>query len=338
MATTAEKRAWLAANGHPELENGRGRLAAELAAEYDAAHAPPGPDDYGPGTSPDDFVTADDPLSPAPGAADWPADDPGAGDGAQLPAPPAAADAPAAAEERPQRPRAARRGPLWRRRPQTGQGRARTPKKKHPRVSVAPLIEDAYADLAWAAKGIPPMQRLLYAQAPVAGVILDPHVKDTFVDRVILQAAARNYERSKVFLALVGTPAMLMGALVSAPQPVLENGKIAWQAAVGPDGAPILHPETGEPVLVPRMEAPTLQHQTTIVGLRYCVRALADLSGDALTRVQARAEANAERDGLVDDFLAYLMGTEVPADPDESAKAEGGAAGLRLAGLATAAE
>lgn len=316
MATASVMRSWLADNGHPEIRGGRGRLAADLVSEYEQAHGPPA-DDYGPGTSPADFLEADDPGPPAdaPGGPQGDAEPPGLADG--LP--------PAQAEERPRRPRAARPRLPWARRPGT-QGRARPPKrerKRWPRVSVAPLIEDAYADMAWAAAAIPPLQRLLYAQAPVAGVILDPVVKDTVADRVLLQPAARNYERMKVGMALVGTPAALFTVLATAPQPVIENGRIAVTTVAGPDGKPVEMPVT---------EPPSMQHKTAMVSFRYCVRAMADLSGDALERVSERVESNQERDEAVDRFIADILGTAAPADERETARRSGAAAGLRLAG------
>jgi hypothetical protein len=317
MATSAEKRAWLAANGHPELAEGKGRLPGPLLAEYDAAHAPP---HYGPGTDAGDF--GDDPLDFV--AADDPPMPPGDGE-----APGEAAGA-AAEEERPSRPHAARPRFGWgkpKAKPKGGKPRAKTFR----RVSIAPLIEDAYSDIAWAAAGIPPLQRLLYAQAPIAGVVLDPVVKNTVADRVVLQPMARNYERMKVGMALIGTPMALAAVLATAPG-----------IAVDPDtGRPIMMPvldaETGQPVdgqMVPAMAPPTVQHQSAMLTLRYGVRAMADLAGDSMSRVQQRAQENAARDDMVNEFIAFLLGMPgVPVDADETAAHEARDAGLRLAGV-----
>lgn len=325
MATMADKRNWLADNGHPELRGGQGRIAAALLAEYDTAHQDPPPDpgapadDFGPGAGPGDFVAADDPDSyPGDPGADVAAyDDPGAA-------------GPGAVEDRPGRPSRAKWRLPWQRGPREPKP-PRAPRQGGRRVSIAPLIEDTYSDLAWAARGIPPLQRLLYAQAPVAGVILDPVAKGTVVDRVLLQPAARNYEAMKVFLALVGTPATLMGVLATAPQPVFEDGQVAWEAVTDEDGKPVPGPD-GEPLMAMRMTPVTPAHMGALIGFRYCVRAMADLSGDALKRVQARAESNAARDDLVDGFMAYILGTVVPTDRAETARQEGAGEGLRLAG------
>lgn len=319
MATVAEKRAWLVDHGHPELQDGRGRLRTELHAEYDAAH--PTADDYGEGTSPDDFpgdlpfVTADDP----PDEGITYDEEPGA----------------VTAEEKPSRPHAPRFGWHRKQRAPKAKGKGKTWK----RVSIAPFIEDAYGDIAWAAAGLgpvvgPPMQRLLYAQAPIAGAVLDPVVKDTVADRIVLQPLARNYERVKVATALLGTPAALFAVLATAPGPALgSDGKPLAFPVVREDGSPVLN-EDGQPVMGWKMAPPSIQHQSSMLMLRYGVRAMADVAGDSMKRVQERAELNAERDGLVDEFIAFLLGTVVPPGAEETAAREGRDAGLKLAGVA----
>lgn len=317
MATSAEKRAWLAENGHPELAGGSGTLPKALRDKYDAAHAPA--DDYGEGTDPGDFgaaefdepldfVTADDPPAP-PGDGEAP----GGAEGAA---------GAAVAEERPSRPHAAR--------PRFSFGKLKSGAKAEPkgrtfrRVSIAPLIEDAYSDIAWAAAGIPPLQRLLYAQAPIAGVVLDPVVKDTVADRVVLQPMARNYERMKVGMALIGTPMALVAVLATAPEPVMMQ-------MVSEDGTPMVR-EDGTPATALMPGQPSVQHQSAMLTLRYGVRAMADLAGDSMKRVKERAEENAARDDMVNDFIAFLLGVEVPEDAGETAAREARDAGLRLAG------
>lgn len=325
MATTAERRAWLAGNGHPEMHGGRGRIPDHLAAKADAAlgngqDGTPGPaDDWGPGAGPDDFVTADDP----PGM-DTPVPD-DAGPAAAGPEP-----ATAAPEERPTRPHRARARLPWHK-PATRQPRQA---KKHKRVSVAPLIEETYTDIASAVPpALAPLRRLLYAQAPVAGVILDPAVKDTIADRIALQPMARNYERAKVGMALVGTPAALMAVLATAPGPVLEDGRPVIQSVTDDDGRPVTD-ETGAPLLQVAMQPATVQHASAMLMLRYCVRAMADLSGDAIERVTDRAEQNEAREDKVDAFISFLLGMPVSRGAGESERAEGAGAGLSLAGVA----
>ncbi len=320
MATSAEKRAWLAANGHPELRDGMGRLPKALSDEAEAALAA---DDYGPGTSPGDFgepldfVAADDPPDPtASGASSYGGSAPESETGSA-----------GLAEEKPTRPHASRPRFGFARPRVTGINRpSRTKTKaKHKRVSIAPLIEDAYSDFAWAAAGIPPLKRLLQAQAPIAGVILDPVVKDTIADPV-LQIAARNHERMQVGMALLGTPAALMAALASAPEPVLAP-------MITEDGTPMVDAEGRQvQALVPG--DPSVQHQMAMLTLRYCVRAMATVAGgDSLGRVQERAERNAARDDEVNRFIAFLLDIPAASVPEESGAQEARDAGLRLAGV-----
>ena len=319
MATSAQVRAWAAENGHPELAGGRGRIPEDVWAEFTAAH--PAAGDYGPGTSPDDFaddlpfVTADEPAT---------AREPG-------PEEPATATA----EERPSRPHG---GPRfgWHRKQRTGRGK--TKGRTFRRVSIAPLIEDTYGDIAWAAAALgpvagPPMQRLLYAQAPIAGAILDPVVKDTVADRIVFQPMARNYERLKVATALLGTPAALFAVLATAPGPALgKDGMPLLFPVVQEDGSPVLD-VNGQPVMGWKTAPPTIQHQSSMLMLRYGVRAMADVAGDSMRRVQERAAENAERDDLVNEFIAFLLGTQVPPGAEETAAHEARDAGLKLAGV-----
>jgi hypothetical protein len=313
MATSAEKRAWLVANGHPELAEGKGRLPKELSDKAEAALAPA--DDYGPGTGPGDFegplsfVAADDPPEVSAG------DDPTAEDAGA-----------AVAEERPSRPHASRPWFGFARPRAKAKAAGKTRGKTHKRVSIAPLIEDAYSDIAWAAAGIPPLRKLLQAQAPIAGVILDPVVKDTIADPV-LQIAARNHERMQVAMALLGTPAALMAVLVSAPEPVLAP-------MIAEDGTPMVD-GAGKQVTALVPGDPSVQHQMAMVSLRYCVRAMASVAGgDSLERIAERAAANVARDDQVNRFIAYLLDIPVAPAADQSQEREARDAGLRLAGVA----
>lgn len=318
MVTTADKRAWLADHGYAHLKGGRGVLSAEQEAAYADAHPA---DDYEPGADPADFAEPDEPGPPPPPAAP----------------PPPAGEFPAEEQPaRPGRPRGSwRRGRTRKAREQRAP-RERQPKPPRParaRMSVAPLIEDLYSDLAWASggMGLAPLQRCFYAQAPIAGVILDPVVKGTFMDRLALQPMVRNYQKGQVLAALVGVPASLMTVLATAPAQVVEDGQVVYQEVIGPDGKPVL--VDGQPLLQPRMQPVTPRHMLAMLNLRYCVRAMATLSGDAMKRVQERAEENEERDAQVNEFIAFLVDGQVPQDQEQTDRQEGQAAGLRLAGV-----
>jgi hypothetical protein len=186
MPEVTDVRAWLQA--HPEelpggqVVPGKGRIPAPLQAIYDQAH-PGGPPD-GPATL--DEGDYDEGMS----AADFTA----------------AAEPPEETPERPpKRVRAARREQarglrerIW----GAGKGTpAARPRKKHPRVSLKGFAEDMFLDLAWTFQGLPPMERILYLQAPLAGQVVEDTCKGTVVD-VVLQPVARIDRQFKAFEAL----------------------------------------------------------------------------------------------------------------------------------------
>jgi hypothetical protein len=295
--TAAQVRAWAAENGYPEVAGGRGQLPADVWRAFRAAES----ESNGSGPS-DGYVSADEPP-------DAPADD--LGPSSDVPEGPA--------EERPGRPGRARftfRRPAGRR--STKAARPRRGRTVFKRVSIAPLIEDAYEDMAMAAGAIPPLARCLRAQAPLAGVLLDPVVKDTIADRAA-QPLARNYEKLKVINGLLGTPMALMAVMSTAP------ALIGQQDVVDESGAIV-----GQ---VPVYAEPSLEHKAAMVALRYSVRAMADAAGSSMKHVAERAEQRAEREDLVDEFIAYLLGVQLPDGQSERAGAQ--AAGMKLAGAAS---
>src|SRR5258708_589723 len=115
---------------------------------------------------------------------------------------------------------------------------ARTVKPKS-RVPVDRLIERAWDALSrFVAPVNVPMSRVLAMQSPVAGLILEPEVKGTIVDRV-LQPIARTEKRGEVLFALIGPP-LIVGALSARPQaapvlvPMLRESLAVWIDVAGP--------------------------------------------------------------------------------------------------------
>lgn len=105
-------------------------------------------------------------------------------------------------ETRPRRVRRAKAARSFRERVWGGGGtKPARPKARHPRMSLKQLAEDAFLDLAWTFQGLPPVEKVLYLQAPLAGDILDRSVKGTAADRV-LQPVARANQQIKAFEAL----------------------------------------------------------------------------------------------------------------------------------------
>lgn len=273
MATTTDIREW--AKGQGISVRTKGPLPDDVRAQYDAAHADP------------------DALYVLP---DGTADGDGQADVATAAPPPPPAD-PKQAERTPARPPkapAARPGGLLARIRGAGtgttsaRGRARPAAKKFPRVSLANLIEDAWGQFAWAAAPMPPMQRLLQAQAPFAGLALEDALAGTVADRV-LQPIARAEDKAKAVGGIMFPPMALMLAMATAPAPVVVEGT---------DPPQYMFPE------------PTAQHKAALMTLRWSLMLWSEAGAARLDEYKARAEANAERGAQADRFMAWILGYE----------------------------
>ena len=185
MATTAEKRAWLAEH-RPDLDvPQRGRLAPDL--EHAWAE--------GNGDDPADVTEPDfDGLRPAEREPDTPLQP----------------------EREPATPRSRRRRQTPRQRVRSLFGPADDdkkprprPRRKPPRVSVEHLVSRCWEGLARVAQPLSlPVSRCLQVQSPVAGMILEEIVEGTIVDRA-LQPVARAEEKAEKVLALVAPPLLV---------------------------------------------------------------------------------------------------------------------------------
>lgn len=190
MATSTEVREWARHNGHDVPD--RGKLPARLADAWNAAH--PG-DPYQP-----------EPRGPVNGVApDYPDDDFESAF-AVLPADPGPPqDTGEVAPKRPPKASSSRRssstglGRLF------GSGPRDSKAKRKPRVSTEGLLGALWRGLAGMAAPLPPLQRTLKVQAPVAGAILDDAVKGTIIDP-LLQPLARLADVGKAGSALIGPP------------------------------------------------------------------------------------------------------------------------------------
>lgn len=284
--STTDVREWAKAKGLTIGDHGR--IPVKIQAEYDAEHA----------------TTADWPAAHVPG-------DPGlisAYDGgvteADFPEPLAEPEHAApvlslpSRETRPRQITAPRRPLRDRlRRDPTAKPKAGKAKAKIPRVSLARLIEDAWGQLAFAAGPIPPMQRLLQAQAPMAGLVFEDTLRDTAVDR-LLQPVARAEDKAKSVGGIVMPPVALLAVLASAPQPVERDGQ--W-----------VYPE------------PSLQHKGALISLRWSLMLMAEAGSIRLDEYKERAEANTERGRQADQFMAWILGIEATPDVvDQAVSAE----------------
>jgi hypothetical protein len=191
MASTTDVRAWLKTQGVDVAD--RGKLKREYHEQYEAANpggqledSLPGQseilergDDYDQGVTEADFITADDPPGP--------------------PAKLAPAEPVGHADERRPRAVASTRKPRksFRERVWGGEGtKPKRPATKHKRVSLRGLAEDAFLDAAWTFQALPPIEKILYLQAPLAGVIIEDTVRGTALDGVA-QVAARADQKFK---------------------------------------------------------------------------------------------------------------------------------------------
>ena len=227
MATTAETRAWLKDNGYnPPV---KGRIDAAMQEAYDAAH----PSANGGGTATltdypdDDFESAF-------------ADPPPAGEAPQD-----------TGETPPKKPRASRsktssggKSSRW------PWGKKPADRKKKPRVSTEDLLGSVWRGMAKLATPLPPLQRTLRVQAPVAGLLLEDAVRDTAMDTV-LQPLARLASQGKTVSALLGPPVIVTAITLhaqqrqaegQAPNPVfmgvateaLRSSLMTWMDVAGP--------------------------------------------------------------------------------------------------------
>jgi hypothetical protein len=112
------------------------------------------------------------------------------------------------APERPPRRVRSSRPPLRERlKAKDGKGKA---KVKHKRISVAPVISEAWLFMGGAAQRIDvPLGRCLQMQSPVAGEIMEDIVKGTAGDR-ILQPFARAEDKARAVAALLLPPALVV--------------------------------------------------------------------------------------------------------------------------------
>ena len=264
MATTAEMRAWLRAEGYePSV---KGALSADQLAAYEAAH-------------PHANGSTDDEGDPWAGG-QW------EGDVSAAAEPP-----PDTGETPPRRPRAGSKpagktGRTWPwGKKSTGTKKA---KPKHPRVPVDEVISGGWRLLARIARPVPPLERTLKVQSPVAGLLLEDTIKGTLADTV-LQPIARMQAQGKVVAALAGPP-----LLVTA-------GTIHMQAAAKADQPP-------NPVFMGIISE----------ALRESLMLWMDVAGPKFELALQREKDFEDRYGQgVDDMIAWIFSP--PPDPRDTA-------------------
>ena len=255
-ATANDIREWARGKGYEMNE--RGRVPAHIRNAYNAEHpSMNGAPDYPPGMDDDDFS------------------EPGA--------PPASAPPPPDTGEAKPRNPAKPAGKGWRF-GGAAKGKRAAGRKAKPRVPVDDIICTVWRGLARVAGPLPPLQRTLRVQAPVAGLLLEDSVKGTVIDTV-LQPLARMQTQGKAVAALAGPP-MLVTAITL---------HVQRQALAGEDPNPVFM-------------------SVAMEMLRESLMLWMDVAGPKFEEALAREKRFEEDYGApVDDFMAFLL-SPPPAD------------------------
>jgi hypothetical protein len=190
MATPTEVREWAVAEGNA---TSRGKLRAGVIEQWDAEH-PDNP--YQPGPPRDGFTGNAPDYPDADFDANFPDPEP-LGDTGETP---------------PRRPGSRARvgktqsgvSNFFNR----GKGKAKPGAKKKPRVTTEDLLGSLWRGAAKLATPLPPLQRTLRVQAPVAGVLLEDAVRGTALD-IVLQPFARFAGQGKTISAIAGPPILV---------------------------------------------------------------------------------------------------------------------------------
>jgi hypothetical protein len=271
MTTASDIREW--ARGEGLEVSSRGNIPDDIRQRYDTAH--PGPNG-----------------SAGAGGPDYPDDGFGSlfvdppGDDDDFPGPPGEVTA----ETRPRRPKASttRKSAMKGGRRFWQRGSQPKAAKRKPRVSTEDVLGSLWRGAAKLAAPLPPLQRTLRIQAPVAGLLLEDAVRDTAAD-VLMQPLARLAGQGKVVSALLGPPVIVTALSVHAQQ----------RAAGGLDPNPLFV-------------------SMGIEALRSSLLTWCEIAGPkfevALKREQ---EVEARFGQSVDDVIALLLGP--PVDPADQA-------------------
>jgi len=274
MATAADVKAANGLSGRP------GRIPRNLVEEWNRDH-PDDPFGTPPRTGQPDYPDGDFESAFADDSAD----------GAQ----PDAEEPADAGETRPQRPSARRgkgkagafRNPFSRK-PQTGKQN-----RKKPRISTEELLGSLWRGAAKLAAPLPPLQRTLRVQAPVAGALLEDAVRDTFAD-AILQPFARAAGAGKAVSALAGPPVLV----------------------------------TSGSMYMLRCEQMGIQPNPVVIGvlneaLRTSLMAWMDIAGPKFEEaMRHEQEFEAKYGKSVDEMIAWLFSARVNPEDEEAVAAE----------------
>jgi len=181
---------------------------------------------------------------------------------------------------------------------QAGQGRAQGGRQRQGKAKAkakpaqpwrptAGVIGGIWRRAAMSAGALPALQRILAAQAPMAGVALQDGLRGTLVDRVLLQPAARYQAQSETVAAMMGVPVMV--ALIS----------VRGRQQYTPDGKPVIKPD-GSPVYTPDTEI-------MMGALKMCLMSWLAVSERHAEEVIAQAEETLRMGAQADALLQWIF-------------------------------
>lgn len=174
-------------------------------------------------------------------------------------------------------------------------------------IPTGPMIERIWSELGHALRKAPPIQRVIAAQAPMVGVVLQDATRNTFVDRGVLQWMARGEDRIEAVNAVGGTLLWTAGIMRFGGfdvEPVMQDGRPVITED-GPLVRPVVDPETGMP-------AWNEVTQVMIGGLRMSLMSWLRISQRHADEIIARAEQLDELAAQADALIRFILSPPVP--------------------------
>lgn len=175
--------------------------------------------------------------------------------------------------------------------------RPKVTKRRHAWVGTADVIEHFWSQLAWSARPIPPLAKILAAQAPTAGVVLQDALRGSIIDRAILQPAARFEDRAQAINAMAGPP-IWTAMIASFGGAELDNA-----------GRPITDAD-GDFVFDNRTQA-------MVGGLRFSLMSWLKIAGKSADEIQQSADDLARLGDEADKLIRWILS---PPEPGQSPK------------------
>jgi hypothetical protein len=271
MASATEVREWAISEGKAK---GRGKLGQSVIGDWNTDHPN---DPYEPG-EPRGGFTGNTP--------DYPGDD----FDANFPDPPEGGDGLGdTGETPPRRPRSSKSAPKGGWNPFNRDRKKKTgAKKRPPRVSTEDVWGAVWRGGARLLTSLPPLQRTLRMQAPVAGMLMDDVTKATVIDP-LLQPIARLVDQGKTVQALAGPPVFVTAIMLHQQQ----------RASMDP-------PQEPNPLFM----------SIAVEGLRSSLMAWMDVAGPKFEQALTREKEFEEKYGqTVDDTMAFIFAA--PVDPSD---------------------